>query len=191
MGCGKGFFTDPWIIDLWYRHIERDIDTGSEFNYCFVKSVINLLKGDFKIDVDRRKLKDRRKKPTPVLSRFTFFGRRQRLRRKSDQERGGYVDRYSTLLFFFMVLILGLNILDSLFTMMILDLGGREFNPFVRFIIELHGEKFWIWRFIIVSVSLILLCLNRRFKLVRWIIIGIGSVYLIIVLYQIFLIVYR
>jgi len=75
--------------------------------------------------------------------------------------------------------------------MMILDLGGRELNPFVRFIIELHGEKFWIWRFIIVSVSLILLCLNRRFKLIRWIIIGIGSVYLIIVLYQIFLIVYR
>jgi len=67
MGCGKGFFTDPWIIDLWYRHIERhierDIDTGSEFNYCFVKSVINPLKGDFKIDVDRRKLKDRRKNP--------------------------------------------------------------------------------------------------------------------------------
>jgi hypothetical protein len=75
--------------------------------------------------------------------------------------------------------------------MMIIDLGGQEFNPFVRFFMELHGEKFWIWRFAIVSVSLVLICLNRRYKLTRWIIIGIGSIYLMIVLYQIFLIVYR
>jgi adenylate cyclase len=45
-------------------------------------------------DFDRRTLGDRRKKPTPFLSRYTFFGRRRTLRRKIDQEKGGYLDRY-------------------------------------------------------------------------------------------------
>jgi adenylate cyclase len=43
---------------------------------------------------NRRILKDRRKKPTPVFSRHTFFGRRRTFRRKVDQETGGYLDYY-------------------------------------------------------------------------------------------------
>ena len=72
--------------------------------------------------------------------------------------------------------------------MMILDIGGKEFNPLVRSVMDLHGDKFWIWKFAMVSVSLVLLCLHRGFKLFREIIIAISSIYLIIVLYQIYLI---
>jgi hypothetical protein len=39
---------------------------------------------------DRRVLTDRRRKPTPRWSWYTFFGRRTTFRRKSDQEKGGY-----------------------------------------------------------------------------------------------------
>ena len=140
---------------------------------------------------NRRSPVDRRKKPTPYWSWFTFFGRRKSLRRKTDQERGGYVDRYSYILFFLLVLILGLNILDSLFTMMIIDLGGQEVNPLVRAFIELHGDMFWIWRFVIASVALILLYLHRGFIMVRRMIIAIGSIYIVIVVYQMYLIFYR
>jgi len=139
-------------------------------------------------DLDRRKLKDRRKSPTPAWSFYTFFGRRRGPRRKSDQERGGNTDRYSTTVFVLLVFILGLSILDSIFTMVIIDLGGKEANPFVRSVIELHGDRFWIWKFVIVSCSLILLCLHRAFRLIRAIVIAISSIYLLIILYQIFLI---
>ena len=44
--------------------------------------------------IDRRTLNDRRKKPTSFLGRYTFFGRRKGFRRKTDQERGGFVDHY-------------------------------------------------------------------------------------------------
>jgi hypothetical protein len=71
---------------------------------------------------------------------------------------------------------------------MILDLGGREFNPIVRSVMALHGDQFWIYKFLMVSVSLVLLYLHRGFKFFRRIIIVIGSIYLIIVLYQFFLI---
>jgi len=139
-------------------------------------------------ETDKRLVKDRRKHPTPAWGLYTFFGRRQWFRRKSDYEKTGYVDRYSKQVFFMLILILGLNIIDSMLTMVILDIGGKEFNPFVRSVMDLHGDKFWIWKFTMVSASLVLLCLHRGFKFFRGIIIAISSVYLIIVLYQVYLI---
>jgi len=137
---------------------------------------------------DNRIIKDRRKRPTPALSRYTFLGRRKTIRRKSDQQRGGYIDRYSSTLFFFLISILGLNVLDALLTLMILDLKGWEANPVVNSVISLYGTKFWVWKFSIVSISLAILCLHSRFKLVREIVIAIGCLYVIVVAYQIYLI---
>jgi len=141
--------------------------------------------------LDKRILIDRRKKPTPRWSWFTFFGRRRIFRRKSDQDKAGYVDRYSPILLFLLALILGLNIFDSLFTMIILDLGGKQSNPFVRSFIELHGDMFWVWRFVIASIALVLLYLHRGFIRVRRMIIAIGLIYMVIVIYQMYLILYR
>ncbi len=136
---------------------------------------------------EKRVLKDRRKKPTPGLSRYTFFGRRRSIRRTQEREKGGYVDRYSYVLFFFLVLVLGLNILDSIFTMMILDMKGWELNPIVQSVMNIHGDRFWIWKFGIVSASLILLCLHSRFKWVKGTLVAVTAIYLLVVLYQLFL----
>jgi len=141
-------------------------------------------------DLDRRVIKDRRNQPTPGLSRYTFLGRRKGFQRKEDQEEGGYIDRYSSKLFFFIVLILGLNILDALFTMIILDLKGWEANPIVRSVIETYGDKFWIWKFALVSFCLVLLCLHSRFKGVKWIFAAISAIYLLVVFYQFFLLLF-
>jgi hypothetical protein len=136
---------------------------------------------------DKRLGKDRRKQPTPAISRFIFFGRRKDFRRKSEQQKGGYVDQYSSVLLFLLVSIVGLNILDAFFTLMILDLKGWEANPVVRSVIDLYGTEFWIWKFSIVSFSLALLCLHSRFRLVKEVIIAIGCLYIVVVGYQIFL----
>jgi len=138
-------------------------------------------------NVDGRAEKDRRKQPTPAVSRYTLFGRRRAIRRKAEQQKGGYVDQYSSVLFFFLILIVGLNILDAFFTLMLLDLKGWEANPIVRSVIDLYGTEFWIWKFSIVSISLALLCLHSRFRLVKEVIIGISCLYLVVVAYQIFL----
>jgi hypothetical protein len=135
-------------------------------------------------EIDKRTLQERRKEPTPALSWYTFFGRRRELRRKSDQERAGYVDRYSSKLFFFLVLILGLNILDVLFTMIILDNKGWELNPVVESVMNIHGDGFWIWKFGIVAVSLTLLCLHSKFRPVKHVIIALSFIYLLTIIYQ-------
>jgi len=112
------------------------------------------------------------------------------MRRRADHQKGSYVDRYGPALLFLLILILGLNILDSIFTVMVLDLQGWELNPIVRAVIEAHGDRFWIWKFAIVSTCLILLCLHSRFKWVKGALIGISSIYLLLVLYQLLLLIY-
>jgi hypothetical protein len=139
---------------------------------------------------DTRILKDRRRQPAPALSRFTLSGRRRTLRRREDQEKGGYVDQYNPGLLILLILPIGLTILDALFTMMILKDGGREMNPVVASVIQLYGDRFWVWKFAIVSIPLILLCLHSKFRLVLPALIIITAINIIVVLYQIFLFIY-
>jgi len=137
---------------------------------------------------DRRILKDRRRQPTPGLSRYIFFGRRSRFRRKSDQESGGYIDHYNGRSFIALIVIASLNILDSFLTILVLNDGGWEMNPIVRSVIESCGDGFWVWKFSLVSFLLILLGLHSNFGRVRTAINALCSIYIAVVLYQIFLI---
>ena len=141
---------------------------------------------------DNRVLTDRRNQPTPALSRYTLWGRRESFRRVNEGQQGGYVDRYSPRLFFALILIAVLSVSDSLITILILSKGGEEVNPIVRSAIELYGDGFWIWKFVITSACLVLLCLHSQFRRVRaiHIAIALSTIYLIVVLYEIQLISY-
>jgi hypothetical protein len=127
----------------------------------------------------------------PHFQPVSLWGRRKVLRRKEDQEKGGYVDRYGARLLFFLILIVGLNILDSFFTVVILDYGGYEINPIVRSAIEVYGDDFWVWKFMIVSVNLILLCIHSRFRYVSRIILWIALLFLGVIFYQFILMKYH
>ena len=140
-------------------------------------------------DADGYILQERRKRPTPGLSRYTIFGRRKGFYRESDHQNGGYIDHYSSRLFIVLVAILGLNVLDVILTMVILEHSGFELNPVVRSAIEVYGDRFWVWKYGIVSTCLLLLCLHIKFKGVKTIIILTCSIYVTVVLYQTFLII--
>lgn len=139
---------------------------------------------------DKRILKDRRKRPTAGLSRYTLWGRRKTFRRKEEQKRGGYVDRYRSASLFPIVLAVGLSVLDALFTMMILDDGGWEANPVVRSVIQLYGDRFWIWKFAMISFPLILLCVHSKFRWVTPAILGICTINIFVILYEILLFIF-
>ncbi len=72
--------------------------------------------------------------------------------------------------------------------MKILDIGGWEANPIVRVLMCRYGSKFWIWKFAIVSLAVIVLCLHSQFRRAKVIIISISLIYIALVVYQIFLI---
>jgi len=134
------------------------------------------------LNTGRRKKENLVSRLVRALSNYSFFGGWTKL-----QQKRGLMNRYSSVVFFFLVLIMGLNILDSLFTMMIIDLKGREINPVVQSIMVLYGSDFWIWKFGIVSLSLIVLCILSDLKIVKGIIVTLSSVYFTVVLYQLFL----
>ena len=92
---------------------------------------------------------------------------------------------YSPKLFFVPVIILGLNILDLIFTLIILD---HEFTPVASSAIDVYGDRFWVWKYGIVSACLLLLCLHSKFKRVGTLILVTGSFYVGVVLYQLFLV---
>ena len=133
----------------------------------------------------RRKKENLVSRLVHALSNYSFFGGWKKL-----QQKRGLMSRYSSVVFFFLVLTLGLNILDSLFTMMIMDLKGYEINPVVQSIMTLYGSDFWIWKFGIVSLSLIVLCILSDLKVVKGIIVTLSSVYFTVVLYQLFLLIH-
>jgi hypothetical protein len=173
------------------------IDTGGEF-FLFLgihpavwRDFMSIESKGFSRNTERRYFKDRRRQPTPLLSRYTLWGRRKTLRRKEDQERGGYVDRYDSGLLIFLILIVGLNVLDSVFTMIILECGGWEANPIVRSAIEVYGDQFWVWKFTIVSVNVILLCLHSSFRHVEKILLWITILFLGVISYQVLLMKYH
>jgi hypothetical protein len=121
------------------------------------------------------------------LSKFTVRGRRRSFRRKEDQKRGGYIDRYGAGLLLLIVLIVGFNVMDAWLTMTILENGGWEANPVVSSVIQLYGDRFWIWKFAIVSLPLILLCLHSKFRLAVPALWAIGVFYMVAVSLQILL----
>jgi hypothetical protein len=67
---------------------------------------------------------------------------------------------------------------------MILDVKGRETNPIVRAAMDLYGSNFWVWKFAIVSLCAILLCMHSKHRVVKGIIITLCSIYFSVVLYQ-------
>jgi len=72
--------------------------------------------------------------------------------------------------------------------MIILDRGGRELNPIVRSVIELYGDGFFVWKHVMISISLVFLCLHSNFGGVKSLIKVAGFIYIAVVLYEIFLI---
>jgi hypothetical protein len=140
--------------------------------------------------MDNRTFQDRRGKPTPILSRYTLSGRRCSFRRAEDQRRCGYVDRYGQRLFFYLLLIAGLNILDAFFTKIILESGGLEVNPLVRWAIDSYGENAWSLKFAVVSCGVILLCLHSHFRMAKVSIMFIAALFSGVVIYQLLLLRY-
>jgi len=137
--------------------------------------------------MENRSRKDRRINPTPIFSRYTLIGQRTSFRRVEDKLRGGYVDRYGLIVLIALVLIAGLNVLDAFFTITIMESGGNEANPLIKWALDSYGHKAWWLKFAVVSSGLIIICLHCHFRMARVSIVIAIILYSSIVMYQIML----
>ncbi|HNQ01516.1 MAG TPA: DUF5658 family protein [Syntrophales bacterium] len=131
---------------------------------------------------------DRRRRPTPMLSRYSLFrGRRKGFRRREDRDRGGYVDRYSPWLFGALMGLVLLNILDALFTRLILDWGGTELNPVAAWALAAFGDHFIVWKIAVIGLCATVLCLLSGFRAAKAAIALAVGLYGVVVCYQLVL----
>lgn len=141
---------------------------------------------DSTLEANRRGGPDRRQRPTPILSRYTFFGRRGAFRR--DVEGGNaYVDRYSTWMMAALVAIMVLCVLDALFTLLYLQRGGTELNPIMAAAIGMGVIPFLAIKNGLTILGVLFLCLHKNFRHVKPVIVGVLVLYLLLLMYHLYL----
>lgn len=82
------------------------------------------------------------------------------------------------------VLVAGLNILDAIFTQLILAAGGAECNSVVRATVDAYGDRFWVWKIAASSSLLALPCLYSRLRLFRAILAGTALLFAGVICWQ-------
>lgn len=110
---------------------------------------------------------DRRKRPTPRLSRYTFIGGRRKAFRRSGEAVDAYVDRYPYMLLLLLAWIAVMNLLDSFFTLVHLQAGGIELNPFAAMLLTTGRLGFVMWKAVLIGAAVLVLCLHKNFALAR------------------------
>lgn len=130
---------------------------------------------------------DRRKRPTPMFSRFTFFGgRRHRVRRDGERE-GAFVDLYEPRLALLVCAFFLLTVIDSVSTVIYLRKGGTELNPIAQAMLD-QGEV----EFVFIKGGLTMLCaifvmLHKNFRYAN-LALGVGfSFYFALALWHLYL----
>ena len=109
--------------------------------------------------VERRSGGDRRK------GSFNFFrwpfspARRRKLRRKADRHRFFLFDYYSPKLFYAIVLVLMLSVMDALLTLWLVDEGARELNPVMAYFLSYGPDIFLLSKYLMTAVSVVIVVL--------------------------------
>ena len=138
------------------------------------------------VGAGRRYEPDRRSKPTGALDSLRGL-RGRRLARRTGEGVNTYVDRYEARDVVMLVGILMLNALDAFFTLRWLQLGGREANPLMQWLLEFSDLAFLLQKCLVVGVWLIVLTVHKNFRIAR---IGLWSLlvlYTAVLLYHFFL----
>lgn len=115
---------------------------------------------------DRRQLPDRRLSSTKSFSLYTMRGRRKKARRVEEAE-NYYVDRYELRYLFLIISILVLCFLDAFLTVILLQLGAEELNPFMLIFIKKDVVLSMVVKYVITALSMICILIHKNFRIFR------------------------
>jgi hypothetical protein len=120
-----------------------------------------------------------------------FLGRRRSFRRKKDRKTHIYVDVYGHYLLLSLLLIILLSVLDAYFTIFHVERGAREINPLMDFLLGYGNTSFFIIKYILTALGLMLLCIYKSLVISRTVIICLLFFYLTVFANHVFLILGR
>lgn len=139
-----------------------------------------------KIKINRS---DRRRCPTPIISRYTLYGgQRKTARRAEDKIEHIFVDLYSSRLLAIVMSLLVLSCLDAYLTLSLIGTGRViEANPVMAFFLDYGFVPFTLIKFIITSTCIIILCVLKNVKITRICLPCAINVYVFVVVYELYL----
>jgi hypothetical protein len=121
--------------------------------------------GDVSDSVVTREFTDRRKRPTPMLSRYWLRGRRRQAGRRDGDHRHVYVDRYTRTEWIVVAWLVTASLADLGLTLLHLQAGGAEANPIMDWFLELGGiPAFAFAKVLMTAVPVVFLLLHARFR---------------------------
>jgi hypothetical protein len=137
-------------------------------------------------DSERRTLSDRRKNPTPMFSKYTFYGgRRKEIRRGEDRKRHRYVDVYSPALLLILLSIILISCIDAYLTLLMIENKiVLEGNPVMAYYLDFGGITFFVVKYSFTALSVIILCILKNSFVSRAGLFAAIFIYLIVVIYE-------
>jgi len=110
---------------------------------------------------------DRRRRATRRFSLYSVWGGRRRGGRRGEEQRGVFVDVYSTRLWLVVMWVVLMNIADSFFTLVHLQNGGVEANPMAQALLATGREGFVFWKCGLIGLALVVLTVHKNFPMAR------------------------
>ncbi|MBI5789830.1 MAG: hypothetical protein HZA78_13350 [Candidatus Schekmanbacteria bacterium] len=159
--------------------------TGDEFSFFEPSNIHSVTSSS--TNSESRKNSDRRKNPTPMLSRYTFTGRRKNNRRNTDPQKNYYVDRPQKNLALTVFSTFFLGITDAFLTYRLLCNGAAEANPIMNFWLGMGWPYCIFIKLILCGISLTMLLLHQNFYRMPYILASLCLFYCSLVSYEVYL----
>ena len=106
---------------------------------------------------EKRSGTDRRKEAPSLFCKYWFTGNRFLLRRNEDRQTIQHVDRYNKKILFWIGFILMLSILDAVFTLILVEKGAKEINPFMAYYLNHGPMTFFCIKYLLTCASVIII----------------------------------
>jgi hypothetical protein len=141
------------------------------------------------IEGNNRVCADRRRDPTPIFSRYTFWGgNRKTIRRGADEKKHLFVDIYSARLFIAVLSLICLSCLDGFLTLLLIEEGSViEANPIMAYFLGYGAIPFTLFKFNITALALTVMVLFKNVRITKYCLPLIISVYIAIIIYELYL----
>lgn len=137
--------------------------------------------------LNRRQMSDRRLQPPSLVSALRLDGRRRGFRR-AGEGRNTYVDCLAPRVSGLVVWVLISSILDAYLTILHLQRGGGEANPFMALVLTHGYTPFLVIKMVTTGMGAWLLAVHQQFVLAWKALYALAGVYGLLLMYHVMLI---
>jgi hypothetical protein len=137
--------------------------------------------------IDRRRVADRRRQPTSLGSALRLYGRRRGFRR-AGAGANTYVDCLAPRISGLAVLVMISSILDAYLTILHLQRGGGEVNPFMALVLTYGYAPFLAIKIVVTGIGAWLLAVHQQFVLAWKALHALAGVYGLLLSYHLMLV---